>query len=416
MEARRHYMYGPFLTRSRNVDTAWRTIVSTVLEKGAEVYTERKKQKTLECLSTIVHLTDWRTGSITPQNYIGLSPEVIEQQYWPQYSTLERGEHTYTYGWCMKKRFGFNQIQHVVDTLKRGEKTAFAQFWNPIVDSKSPDPPCIDIVAFQRSNGKINLVEYIRSNDIARAWPEDVSGSYAVFLTEVAANFGGASARGDILTMMGSAHVYDTAIQEIQERFQSSYTLSNPKPMENTSTLLGPIIKTVRAGEKCSTVTKAIAERYSRVLDEDSSSLYVCLDVHNKKLKEKSAASSETAETTGKLAEALEHYISEDDNGEQQAINQVEWAAVKVESTPESRRIVLTPNNPFKSEYSINPVIIQFLIREKKLHTVALYTDARVDRVDRDFEDLLKISRKVVGRKGDIKLGQVIMMLAPISL
>lgn len=134
-------MYGPFLTRNRNVDTAWRSIVNTVVEKGTIAYTERKGQRTLECLCGIAHLTDWRTGSITPQDYIGLSPQVIEQQYWPQYSTAERGEHTYTYGWCMRKRFGFNQIQQISDALKNTASSAFAQFWNPVEDIKSPDRP-----------------------------------------------------------------------------------------------------------------------------------------------------------------------------------------------------------------------------------------------------------------------------------
>jgi thymidylate synthase len=407
-------MYGPFLTRSRNVDTAWRSIINTVLNKGTVVYTEKKKQKTLECLSAIVHLTDWRTGGITPQNYIGLSPQVIEQQYWPQYSSPERGDHTYTYGWCMKRRFGFNQIQHVVDALKSGERTAFAQFWNPVTDSTSPDPPCIDIVAFQRSSGKINMVEYIRSNDIARAWPEDVSGSYAVFMTEVAANFGGASARGDVITVMGSAHVYDTVTQEIRERFQSSYSSSNPKPVENTSRLFGPIIREVKAGEKCSTTIRAAFERYSNVLDKDNESMFICLDISNAKLREMGAASPGIRGDTEKLSEALEHYEGKNDKGEPQTLNQIEWARLKAQSTPESRRIVLTPNDPSKREYSINPIIIQCLIREKCVHVVALYRDIKLDRVDEDLEELLSITRKVMGRKSNIKLGKVIMTLAPV--
>jgi thymidylate synthase len=390
-------------------------MINTVLDKGTPVYTERKKQKTLECLSAIAHLTDWRTGSITPQNYIGLSPQVIEQQYWPQYSASERGEHTYTYGWCMKKRFGFNQIQQVVDTLKKGEKTAFAQFWNPVADSKSPDPPCIDIVAFQRSKEKINLIEYIRSNDIARAWPEDVSGSFAVFLTEVAANFGGASARGDVLTVMGSAHVYETAIEEIRERFRSSYSSSNLKPAENTSSLFGPVLHVVKDGEKCSNAVKGIAERYSRILDEDGAPLYVCLKVHLTKQEEANATkSSETLQSIGELGRALEYYEGKNDKGEPETVNQVEWASSKAETTPESRRIVLTPNDPSKREYSINPMIIQFLIREKTIHTIALYKDVNVEGVDRNLEELLTITREVGRKKRSLKLGPLIVVLAPV--
>lgn len=410
-------MHGPFLTRSRNVDTAWRSMVNTVLDKGTTVYTEKKKQKTLECLCAMAHLSDWRTGELTPRNYVGLSPQVIEQQYWPQYASSERGEHTYTYGWCMKRRFGFNQIHYVVDTLKKGENTAFAQFWNPIVDSKSPDPPCIDIVAFQRSRGKVNLIEYIRSNDIARAWPEDVSGSYAVFLTEVAANFGGVSARGDMLTAMGSAHVYETAIEELRERSRSSYSASNSKPVENNSTLFGPVIRTIEDGEKCSNTVLKVVEQHSRRFEEDPVTLYMCLKVYPTKQQEERAGQffSEDIEGIGELGRALKHFEGRNDKGESETFDQIAWAKSKAESTPESRRIVVTPNNPWERQYSINPIIIQFLIREGIVHTVAVFRDANIESADENLESLLAIASVVRGKKRSFKLGPLVMILAPVE-
>jgi thymidylate synthase len=405
-------MHGPFVTRSRNVDSAWRSIVDTIVDKGAIAYTERKKQKTLECLCGIVHLTDWRTGGITPHNYIGLSPEVIEQQYWPQYSSSEKGEHTYTYGWCMRKRFGFNQIQHVVDTIKKGNEVAFAQFWNPVEDTRSPDPPCIDIVAFHKVKEKVNLIEYIRSNDVARAWPEDVSGSYAVFLTEVASHFGGVSARGDIITVSGSAHIYDTTLEEIRERFQSSYSSSNQKPVENTSPLFGPVVRAVQDTEKCCVVVQKVVEDYSRVLED--AKLYLCLKVQPRKEKGVTGLTSTSTLESGKLVRALRHFEGKNDEGKTEILDQLAWASSKVVSIPQSRRILVTPNNPWEHEYSLNPLIIQFLVREGMLHTIALYHDVKVEDADEHYTLLKAISDKIRGRTRTVKPGPIIMIFAPV--
>nr|MDO8100705.1 thymidylate synthase [Candidatus Njordarchaeota archaeon] len=404
-------MCGPFLTRSRNVDMGWRSIINKILENGKTVYTERKRQRTLECVCGIAHITDWRTGSVIPQNYIGLSPQVIEEQYWPQYASSEKGEHTYTYGWCMQKRFGFNQIQYIVETLKKGEHTAFAQFWNPVVDSISPDPPCINIVMFQRVKNKINLIEYIRSTDIARAWSEDVSGSYAVFMTEVAAHFGGASARGDILTISGSAHVYETALDEIKERFQSSYSASNSRPVENTSTLFGPVLRAVKDGEKCSNVVRGVIEEYSYRIDDHSVPLSVCLKVYPTKEQQTGDSSSHlnAPENMGRLGRALRHFEGRNDQGFLETIDQITWAKAKAESTPESRRIVVTPNNPWKRDYFLDPIIIQFLVREETIHTIAVYRDVNVGRVDEDLQQLSAVTNAVKGRNH--KLGPLILLL-----
>ncbi|WXG42698.1 MAG: thymidylate synthase [Promethearchaeati archaeon SRVP18_Atabeyarchaeia-1] len=405
-------MYGPFMTRSRNIDSAWRSMVGTISEKGSMVYTEGKRQKTLECICGIAHLTDWRTGAITPRNYIGLSPDVIEHQYWPQYSSSEKGEHTYTYGWCMKKRFGFNQIQHVVDSLKRSGNVAFAQLWNPIEDSRSPNPPCIDIVAFQKVNEKINIIDYIRSNDIARAWSEDVSGSYAVFLTEVAAHYGGSSARGDVLTVSGSAHLYHTSLDEIKERFKSSYSSSNQKPAENASTIFGPVLRGITDKERCSVAVQRVVEDYSRSLDKVA--LHVCLKSQPTKAQRATGLRTRVALDHGRLGGALMQFEGKNDEGELETMNQIAWAASKLRATPESRRIVMTPNNPSQNEYSINPIVIQFLAREGILHTIALYHDVAVDSVDEHYQLLKTISEEVREESRNLKQGPLIMLLSPV--
>jgi thymidylate synthase len=185
------------------------------------------------------------------------------------------------------------------------------------------------------------------------------------------------------------------------------------KPVENTSTLFGPVVRAVRNGEKCSNTIKSVVERYSRILQEDGTPLYMCLNVHPPKQGEANAKSSGELEDFGKLGRALEYYEGKNDKGEPETINQITWASSKAESTPESRRIILTPNDPSRREYSINPIIIQFLIREETVSTVALYKDVKVEGVDRNFEELLAITREVIGRKKKLRVGPVVIILAP---
>jgi uncharacterized protein Veg len=59
-------------------------------------------------------------------------------------------------------------------------------------------------------------------------------------------------------------------------------------------------------------------------------------------------------------------------------------------------------------------MIIQFLIREKTIHTIALYKDVNVEGVDRNLEELLTITREVGRKKRSLKLGPLIVVLAPV--
>ncbi|MEM3587607.1 MAG: hypothetical protein QXO71_09830, partial [Candidatus Jordarchaeaceae archaeon] len=183
--------YGPYLIRARNIDVAWRSCINTILEKGIKEITEDKKQETRETFCATIHLSDWQSGNFVPVNYIGLSKDTLIESYIPQYISSEKGEHVYSYGWAMRKRFTFNQLDYIKNQLSGGKNVAFAQFWNPPTDILSTNPPCINIVLFHKVGSKIHSTVYIRSNDMARAYPDDVAGLYTVFLTEVASRFGG---------------------------------------------------------------------------------------------------------------------------------------------------------------------------------------------------------------------------------
>ncbi|MGQ9720245.1 MAG: thymidylate synthase [Candidatus Jordarchaeum sp.] len=375
--------YGPYLIRTRNIDVAWRSCINTIIEKGVKQTTEDKKQKTRETFCATIHLSDWQSGNIIPRDYIGLSEDMILENYIPQYLSSEKGEHAYTYGWCMRDRFKFNQLEYIKDQLSRGRSVSFAQLWNPATDMMSTNPPCINVVLFHKLNSKIHSTVYIRSNDMARAHPDDVTGVFTVFLTEVSSKFGGRRAMGTITTISGSAHIYETSINEIKRSSFGSISASNPNPKINEETLAGPILlKSNKLSGVLSELKKKFP-KYSKPQGKDDLYLYIIFKLEEIDLKSKELIdeAERIVNGEGELGKRLRHYRAKTDEGKSVTIDQIKLAKRKLEKSTQSRRIIITPNNPWEKMYDLNPLIIQFLLRQNRLYTSALFADYLIKEI-----------------------------------
>ncbi|MFX1466129.1 MAG: thymidylate synthase [Promethearchaeota archaeon] len=411
-------LYGPYIIRGRSIDLVWKTYVSKIIEQGFPVITEDKQQKTRETLCCISHLTDWKSGRIVPRNYVGLSPEVIRTQYLPQYLSGEKGDHTYTYGWCVRKRFGFDQTKLAVEQLKTS-RTAFAQLWNPIEDLNSANPPCVDIALYYNdfSSKKLHMIAYIRSNDMGRAHSDDVAGLYETFLRyDGAFNlYGAQKAAGTLTTISGSAHIYDTSIPELQENLAGSATLANENQPLNTTTLPGPILFQSRNYQSFLSELETKFKKYSR---ENNGSFDLFFTVRIDDLDSSDFDSSQTMERLNEnissplLDNAIRNYQGVTDEGNPSSINQIELLSKKLRTAPQSRRMILAPNSPSQRVYSLNPIIVQFLYRLKKLYMIAVFSNY----------SLIDISRAVILVKGlqnevlkgiEIAAGPIIFLFMP---
>ena len=72
--------------------------------------------------------------------------------------------------------YGFNQIQfNVIDELKKDmtSRRAIVCSINPIIDFSKKHIPCISFLQFLYRNQELNMVVYIRSNDMLSAWGSD---------------------------------------------------------------------------------------------------------------------------------------------------------------------------------------------------------------------------------------------------
>jgi thymidylate synthase len=411
-------LYGPYIIRGRSIDLVWKTYVSKIIEHGLSVTTEDKQQETRETLCCISHLTDWKSGRIVPRNYVGLSPEVIRTQYLPQYLSGEKGDHTYTYGWCVRKRFGFDQTKFAVEHLKTS-RTAFAQLWNPIEDLNSANPPCVDIALYYNdfSAKKLHMIAYIRSNDMGRAHSDDVAGLYETFLRyDGAFNlYGAQKAAGTLTTVSGSAHIYDTSIPELQENLAGSSTLANENEPLNTTTLPGPILFHSKNYQSFLSELEIKFKKYSR---ENNNSFDLFFTVRFDELDSSDFDSSQTIEKLNEnikdstFEDAIRNYQGITDKGNTSSIDQIEYITKKLRNAPQSRRMIITPNSPFRKIYSLNPIVVQFLYRLERLYTVVLFSNYSLADIHKAVIMVKNLQNEVL--KGtEIAAGPIVFLFMP---
>ncbi len=390
--------YGPYLIRTRNIDVAWRSCINTIIEKGVKQITEDKRQETRETFCATIHLSDWQSGKLVPREYIGLSEDIILENYIPQYLSSERGEHIYTYGWCLRKRFMFNQLDLIKDQLSNGKNVAFAQFWNPATDIISTNPPCINVIIFHKVDSKIHSTVYLRSNDMARAYPDDVAGVYTVFLTEVASGFGGKKSMGTMTTISGSAHVYETSLNEIKQSYFGSLSASNSNPRINKEKLAGPILLRSNKLSKVLSELEKKFPKYSQPQGKDNFYLYFGfkLEEIDLELEDIVDQAENIVKGEGDLGKGLRLYKAKTDEGESVIIDQIKLAKRKLEKSSQSRRIIITPNNPWEKKYDLNPLVIQFLLRQERLYTSVLFADYLIKNIPLGIYLIRSIQREIL--------------------
>lgn len=79
------------------------------------------------------------------------------------------------YGYCIKKKFGFDQWKHVRKLLKKDPSTRQAVIHIKTADkTPSKDVNCTVCLQFFIRNDKLHLTVYMRSNDLWMGFPYDV--------------------------------------------------------------------------------------------------------------------------------------------------------------------------------------------------------------------------------------------------
>jgi len=196
----------PMYIRGNTPVDAWIRVVKKIMKDGIVRIDERGlKTKWLD--SVMIHVKDPFNNRVSEQ--YPFSERVLKEKYATQLLTPDRLDFEYTYGerlnaWGKEE---INQIDYIVEKLVHSphSRRAVANLWDPRVDEKAEEVPCLNHFVFMKRQNVLDLTVSIRSNDMFGAWPANV---YA--LTELLIHVSDRTQfnAGSITTLSVNAHIY----------------------------------------------------------------------------------------------------------------------------------------------------------------------------------------------------------------
>lgn len=111
------------------------------------------------------------------------------------------------YGYRIFHKFGFDQLQHCIDKLKKNPYDRQAVIHIKDASNKpTKDTPCTCLIQFTCSNGRLNAHAYMRSNDIWLGLPYDVA--FFTVLQQIVSKETGIPC-GSYFHTVGDLHLYE---------------------------------------------------------------------------------------------------------------------------------------------------------------------------------------------------------------
>lgn len=194
------------------IKNGWETLVKRIMSKGVEI-TDERGSTTKEILNTIVSIQN-PLDSESPEGYFWTGEKL--DKYSEQFLSSDKQGFIYTYGNRLREHFaGIDQIDEAIKRLKnfKESRRAISITWDPTVDTKNDEVPCMMLVDFKLRDGKLNTTGLWRSHDIYGAWFPN-----AVGLTNLASYVAGeVGADVGTLTIHSiSAHIYEVNFKEAE--------------------------------------------------------------------------------------------------------------------------------------------------------------------------------------------------------
>lgn len=195
------------------IKNGWETLVKRIMSKGVEI-TDERGSTTKEILNTIVSIQN-PLDSESPEGYFWTGEKL--EKYSEQFLSSDKQGFIYTYGNRLRAHFdGIDQIDEAIKRLKNFNESrrAISITWDPTVDTKNDEVPCMMLVDFKLRDGKLNTTGLWRSHDIYGAWFPN-----AVGLTNLASYVAGeVGADVGTLTIHSiSAHIYEVNFKEAED-------------------------------------------------------------------------------------------------------------------------------------------------------------------------------------------------------
>lgn len=194
------------------IKTGWESLVKRIMKDGVEI-TDERGSVTKEILNTMVNIKN-PMDSESPKGYFWTGEKL--DKYSEQFLSSDKQGFIYTYGNRLRAHFdGIDQIQEAIGRLNnfKESRRAISITWDPTVDTKNDEVPCMMLVDFKIRDGMLHTTGLWRSHDIYGAWFPN-----AVGLSNLARYVAGevGSEIGMLTIHSISAHIYEVNFDEAE--------------------------------------------------------------------------------------------------------------------------------------------------------------------------------------------------------
>jgi thymidylate synthase len=195
------------------IKTGWESLVKRIMKNGVEIKDERGSV-TKEILNTMVNVKN-PLDSESPKGYFWTGEKL--DKYSEQFLSSDKQGFIYTYGNRLREHFdGIDQIQEAITRLNnfKESRRAISITWDPVVDTKNDEVPCMMLVDFKIRDGKLHTTGLWRSHDIYGAWFPNAVGlsNLAKYVAEKVG-----TEVGTLTIHSISAHIYEVNFKEARE-------------------------------------------------------------------------------------------------------------------------------------------------------------------------------------------------------
>ena len=192
------------------IKNGWESLVKRIMKDCVEISDERGSV-TKEILNTMVNIKN-PMDSESPKGYFWTGEKL--DKYSEQFLSSDKQGFIYTYGNRLRAHFeGIDQIQEAIGRLNnfKESRRAISITWDPTIDTKNDEVPCMMLVDFKIRDGKLHTTGLWRSHDIYGAWFPN-----AVGLSNLARYVAGevGSEIGMLTIHSISAHIYEVNFDE----------------------------------------------------------------------------------------------------------------------------------------------------------------------------------------------------------
>lgn len=209
-----------FRLEGPTVSNVWLKVLDRILKFGFEKMSSYG-EKQRELINVITVINNDNPDRPHLPSYLYFNQEDLINYYPQMLSDCTYEGVEYTYGSRLRNHEEINQIQVIIDELKRENysRRAIAFTWNVKKDCKSEKSPCLDLIQAIVQGDYLYLTAYFRSNDMFRAWPQNAYGLLKI-QKEIAEALN--LKTGKLTIISCSAHIYERDFLDAQKTVEKN--------------------------------------------------------------------------------------------------------------------------------------------------------------------------------------------------